>query len=147
MVLTRRGVPPAFRDSTHYIHHAVSCQHSSRLCIALPINGVHLFVVFLLCSSIILFCLFLRVIVIIIITSSSVGRKGVRCLTTNKRDWSPFKAVFFEVATKLLPSGNNPNKCYGKVLCLQPMIPPKRFDISPPDWGMLRRSRCVQIFL
>ena len=27
------------------------------------------------------------------------------------------------------------------------MILPKRFDISPPDWGMLRRSRCVQIFL
>ena len=27
------------------------------------------------------------------------------------------------------------------------MIPPKRFDISPPDWGMLRRSRRVQIFL
>ena len=31
---------------------------------------------------------------------------------------------------------------------LQPMIPPtKRFDIFPPDWGMLRRSRCIQIFL
>ena len=30
---------------------------------------------------------------------------------------------------------------------LQPMIPPKRFDIFLPDWGMLRRSRCVQIFL
>ena len=30
---------------------------------------------------------------------------------------------------------------------LQSMIPPKRFDIFPPDWGMLRRSRCVQIFL
>ena len=30
---------------------------------------------------------------------------------------------------------------------LQPMIPPKRFDIFPPDWGMLRRSRCVQIFI
>ena len=29
---------------------------------------------------------------------------------------------------------------------LQPMIPPKRFDIFPPDRGMLRRSRCVQIF-
>ena len=29
---------------------------------------------------------------------------------------------------------------------LQPMIPPKRFDISPPDWGMLRSSKCVQIF-
>ena len=27
------------------------------------------------------------------------------------------------------------------------MIPPKRFDISPPDWGTLRRSRRVQIFL
>ena len=27
------------------------------------------------------------------------------------------------------------------------MIPPKRFDIFPPDWGMLKRSRCVQIFL
>ena len=27
-----------------------------------------------------------------------------------------------------------------EVLYLQPMIPPKRFDIFPPDWGMLRRS-------
>ena len=26
-------------------------------------------------------------------------------------------------------------------------ILPKRSDIFPPDWGMLRRSRCVQIFL
>ena len=34
-----------------------------------------------------------------------------------------------------------------EVLCLQPMIPPKRFDIFTPDWGMLRRSRCVLIFL
>ena len=46
----------------------------------------------------------------------------------------------------LLPLGN-PFKCYEKVLYLQPMIPPKRFDIFPPDRGMLRRSRCVQIFL
>ena len=46
----------------------------------------------------------------------------------------------------LLPLGN-PFKCHGEVLYLQPMIPPKRFDISPTDWGMLRRSRCVQIFL
>ena len=30
---------------------------------------------------------------------------------------------------------------------LQPMIPPKRFDIIPADSGMLRRSKCVQIFL
>ena len=27
------------------------------------------------------------------------------------------------------------------------MIPSKRFDIFPPDWGMLRMSRHVQIFL
>ena len=47
----------------------------------------------------------------------------------------------------LFPSGN-PFKCHEEVLYLQPLIPPKRFDIfSPPDWGMLRRSRCVLIFL
>ena len=40
-------------------------------------------------------------------------------------------------------------KCHEEVLySLQPMIPPQRFDIpSPPDWGMLRKPRCVQIFL
>ena len=27
------------------------------------------------------------------------------------------------------------------------MIPPKRFDTFPPNWGMFRRSRYVQIFL
>ena len=43
------------------------------------------------------------------------------------------------VAPMLLPSGN-PFKCHGEVLYLQPTIPPKRFDIFPPDWGMLRRS-------
>ena len=46
----------------------------------------------------------------------------------------------------ILPSGN-PFKCNEEVLYLQPMIPPKRFYIFPPDWGMLRRSRCVQNFL
>ena len=39
----------------------------------------------------------------------------------------------------LLPSGN-PFKCHKEVLYLQPTTPPKRFDIFPPDWGMLRRS-------
>ena len=38
-------------------------------------------------------------------------------------------------------------RCVQEVLYLQPMIPPKRFDVSPPYEGMLRRSRCVQIFL
>ena len=33
------------------------------------------------------------------------------------------------------------------VLYLHPMIPPKRFDIFPPDREMLRRSIYVQIFL
>ena len=32
----------------------------------------------------------------------------------------------------LLPSGN-PFECHEEVLNLQPMIPPKRFDIFPPD--------------
>ena len=45
-----------------------------------------------------------------------------------------------------LPSGN-PIKCYEEVLSLQPMIQPKGFDIFSPDWGILRRSRCVQLFL
>ena len=47
-----------------------------------------------------------------------------------------------------LPS-RNPFKYHEEVLsCSLPgMIPPKGFDISlPSDWGMLRRSRCVQIF-
>ena len=34
----------------------------------------------------------------------------------------------------LLPSAN-PLKCHEEVLYLQPTIPPKRFDIFPPDWG------------
>ena len=29
----------------------------------------------------------------------------------------------------------NPFKCHEKVLCLQPLIPPKRFDISPSLTG------------
>ena len=40
-------------------------------------------------------------------------------------------------------ANRNPFKCHEEVLSLQPMIPPKRFDIFPPDWGMLRS---VQIF-
>ena len=47
----------------------------------------------------------------------------------------------------LLPLGN-PFTCYEEFfLSLQPMIPPKRSDIFPPDWEMLRRSRRVLIFL
>ena len=35
----------------------------------------------------------------------------------------------------LLPSGNNPIKCHEEVLSLQPMIPPKRFDVFSPTGG------------
>ena len=53
----------------------------------------------------------------------------------------------YTVDPMFLPSGN-PFKCHEEFfLSLQPMIPPKRFDIFPPDWGMLRRSRRVLIFL
>ena len=31
--------------------------------------------------------------------------------------------------------GTRLNKCHEEVLYLQPMIPPKRFDNFPPDWG------------
>ena len=34
-----------------------------------------------------------------------------------------------------------------EVLYLQPMILHKHFDIFPPDWGMLRKSRYVHCFL
>ena len=46
----------------------------------------------------------------------------------------------------LLRSGN-PFKYHDEVWFLQPMIPPKCFDIFLLDWGMLTRSRCVQVFL
>ena len=48
----------------------------------------------------------------------------------------------------LLPSGN-PFKHHEEVLSMRPMIlHTKRFDMFPPWlWGMLRRSRCVQISL
>ena len=40
----------------------------------------------------------------------------------------------FTVDPMLLPSGN-PFKCHEEVLYLQPLIPPKRFDIFPPRLG------------
>ena len=54
--------------------------------------------------------------------------------------------MILSVDPMLLPSGN-PLKCHQEVLSLQPMIPPIRFDFFLPDWGMLRKSRCVHIFL
>ena len=72
-----------------------------------------------------------------------VSLHGDQCKCTVSRWASPRQ---YTADPMLLPSGN-PFKCHEEVLSFQPMILPKRFDISPPDWGMLRRSRCVQIFL
>ena len=40
----------------------------------------------------------------------------------------------------------NPIKGHEEVLSLQPMIPPERFDIFSPVWGMLTRSRYVSSY-
>ena len=37
--------------------------------------------------------------------------------------------------------------CHEEVYYLQPMIPPKRFDIFSPDLGVLRRPEYAHIFL
>ena len=39
--------------------------------------------------------------------------------------------IILTVDPMLFPSGN-PFKCHEEVLYLQPLIPPKRFDIYPP---------------
>ena len=51
----------------------------------------------------------------------------------------------------LIPSGN-PFKCHGRCLVfaayLQSQLPVNVLTFFfPPNWGMLRRSRCVQIFI
>ena len=56
------------------------------------------------------------------------------------------QAGFTVVEPMLLPSSRNPFQCHEEVLSLQPMIPLKSFDIFPPDWGMLRRSRIQYIY-
>ena len=45
----------------------------------------------------------------------------------------------------LLPLGN-PFKYHEKVLSLKSTMPSKRFDIFPPDRGMLRKSRISSDF-
>ena len=50
------------------------------------------------------------------------------CSADHERDWPPCKVVFFGLATNALNVRNNKNN-------------------SSKDWGVLRRSRCIQIFL
>ena len=64
-----------------------------------------------------------------------------------ERDLSALLLRMLTVGRRQQTIEEPPFKCHEEVLYLQPMIPPKRFDIFPPDWGMLRRSRRVQIFL
>ena len=72
------------------------------------------------------------------------NRAGTRIIYSNSIPMTP---QHYTVDPMVLPS-ENPFKCHEEVLYLQPLIPPKRFDIFfPPDWGMLRRSRRVLIFL
>ena len=73
-----------------------------------------------------------------------VSLHGDQCRKCTAQRWvSPWH---YTADPMLLPS-ENPFKCHEEILYLQPMIPPKRFGIFPSDWGMLTRSRCVQIFL
>ena len=74
------------------------------------------------------------------------------CSADRERDWLPCKVVYsgwqpirwsvrnnnspryYAVDPMLRPSGN-PFKCHEEVLHLQPMIPPKRFDLFSPLTG------------
>ena len=65
------------------------------------------------------------------------------CSANHERDWPPCKVVFFGLATNALNVRNSKQQqlltlYHEEVLYLQPMIPPKRFDIFPPDRGILK---------
>ena len=85
------------------------------------------------------------------------GNINFPCSADHEQDWQPYPVypysaicddhTYIHTVDPMSLSEGNPFKCHDEVLSLQPMTPPKRFDIFPPDWGMLRRSRCVQIFL
>ena len=68
--------------------------------------------------------------------SKSMDQPGK--VASSARDQLNRTMNIYTVDPMLLPWGNL-FKCHEEVLYLQPMIPPKRFDISPPDWGMLRK--------
>ena len=73
-----------------------------------------------------------------------VSLLGDKCKCAVLRWVSPRHYTVDPIVTTI----GNPIKCHKERLSLQPlMIPPKRIDIFPPDWGMLRRSTCVHIFL
>ena len=68
------------------------------------------------------------------------GNINFLCSADHEEDWQPYpvdpySAICDDHTHTLLsvPSGN-PFKCHGGDLSLQPMIPPKRFDIFPPVW-------------
>ena len=63
---------------------------------------------------------------------------GCHCVAINvsvqKYNGVLFPDIVLLIDPMLLPSGN-PFKCHEEVLYLQPMIPPKRFDIFPLTGG------------
>ena len=99
------------------------------------------------------------------------GAVGVRCQTFSfvlfslfsrpRAELATVQSSFFGLTTNTLnvrlPDIILLGQCYYhrgtrlnamKRFCIyfQPMIPPERFDISLPDWGMLRRFRRVPFF-
>ena len=57
------------------------------------------------------------------------------CSADHEQDWQPYpvdpySAIYYVITMHTyIPSGKNPFKCHEEVLFLQPMIPPRRFDI------------------
>ena len=119
--------------------HVPTCQKVTRLPLSYRGGRPVLYMIInlrsiLLCTKMFLFC-FMSCVRPFMAISVSVQHNG------------GFLPGIYTVDPMLLPPSGNPFKCHEEVLYLPPMIPPKRFDISPPDWVVLRRSRCAQIFL
>ena len=61
-------------------------------------------------------------------------------LHINRSGLNHYDPVIFHLLLLLVASYSKLHeKDHEEVLYLQPMIQPKRFDIFPPDWGMVRR--------
>ena len=66
--------------------------------------------------------------------SCLVPLHGYQCRLSVQHNGGVFPGIIYTVDPMLLPSGN-PFECHEEILYLQPMIPPKRFDIFPLTGG------------
>ena len=73
----------------------------------------------------------------------SIERDRDKNIKADKMNTAKIKKGINE--TKLLALGNS-IQFHEVGLYLQPTIPPKYFDIFPPEGALIRRSRCVQSF-